>query len=134
MGVSCDQHRPLVLVVDDEPTARSATRRVLMSYGYDVLEAEDGKQALEVIATEPPVVGLAICDINMPGMGGLELARKLRTLKPDLPTLFMCGYPPETIKDIPAEAMVIEKPFTHEDLEQAVVQTLDAAGKLNAAD
>jgi two-component system response regulator AtoC len=67
-----------ILVVDDEPSVCKALRRLLVAKGYNVLEAHDGDQALEVYRRERPDV--VLLDIRMPGMDGLETLRELKAI------------------------------------------------------
>ncbi len=69
-------HRGLVLVVDDEPANRSLLRDPLEVHGYEILEADHGEQALQMIAQRPPDV--ILLDVMMPGMDGYEVCRRLK--------------------------------------------------------
>lgn len=120
-----EQRRQRILLVDDEPHARAAARRVLRTLGHEVLEAAGGKQACLIAQATGPL-DLLLTDLNMPEMDGFELARRLQQKQPGLTTLYMCGYPVETIENMPPGAQLIEKPFTFEDLIDRVSQLLDA--------
>lgn len=76
-----------VLVVDDHPTSRFLLRSVLQLEGHTVLEALDGRAALSVLALHPEVA-LLVTDLEMPGMGGLELLHSLAS-RTDLPKLIV---------------------------------------------
>jgi two-component system, OmpR family, KDP operon response regulator KdpE len=65
-----------ILVVDDEPQIRRVLRATLSSNGYDVIEAKDGQEAIEMVLRERP--DLILLDVNMPRMSGLEACRKIR--------------------------------------------------------
>ena len=65
-----------ILVVDDEPQIRRVLRSTLSSSGYDVIEAKDGQEAVEMVIRERP--DLILMDVNMPVMNGLEACRKIR--------------------------------------------------------
>lgn len=65
-----------VLIVDDEPMARTLLRLMLVRSGYEVIEAEDGADALEKIQADPP--DLVILDVMMPGMDGLKVCASIR--------------------------------------------------------
>jgi two-component system KDP operon response regulator KdpE len=69
-----------ILVVDDEPHIRSALRSTLTSYGYNVLEAKNGEEAIHTVMREHP--DLILLDVNMPEMSGLEICRKIRVSFP----------------------------------------------------
>jgi two-component system, OmpR family, KDP operon response regulator KdpE len=65
-----------ILVVDDEPQIRRVLRSTLSSSGYDVIEAKDGQEAVDMVIRERP--SLILMDVNMPGMNGLEACSKIR--------------------------------------------------------
>lgn len=65
-----------ILVVDDEPNVRSFLNTLLAEEGYEVILASDGKEAMELVATESPEA--ILLDINMPGINGLEVCKKLK--------------------------------------------------------
>lgn len=106
------------LLVDDSGTMRKIQRRTLEKLGFcDVLEAEDGEQALEVIAHRPPDVVLT--DWNMPKMNGLELVKAIRQSNRSMPILMVTT---EAQKSRVLEAIsagindYLIKPFTPESL------------------
>jgi signal transduction histidine kinase/ActR/RegA family two-component response regulator len=104
-----------ILIVEDDPSTRKVTQRVLAKAGYMTLEATNGDDALELIENYSGRIDLVLTDLMMPGVGGIELASRLATLKPDLPVIFMSGYAEHTTLDrnvIDANRPFIEKPFT----------------------
>jgi len=118
-----------VLVVDDEPAVRAIVARSLKLGGFQSLEASDGAGALAMIKRHGPP-DLVLTDLVMPGIGGIELARRLRELWPALPILFMSGYSMDDlhrqgIGDI--EAGLIQKPFTPRALATTVAEALARA-------
>lgn len=118
-----------ILVVEDEDRVRRFACDALRRLGYAVLEACDGVAALEVITgAEAPPISLVVTDIVMPRMGGRDLAAHLRKVRPDVPVLFMTGYPGDG--DQPGEAVYpspVRKPFTVDVLARRVRQVLDGA-------
>ncbi|UWZ84080.1 response regulator transcription factor [Occallatibacter riparius] len=76
-----------VLVVDDEPAIRRALRPPLTELGFEMIEASRGEMALELLRTEP--FDAVLLDVNMPGIGGIETLRRMRTLAPRLPILML---------------------------------------------
>jgi two-component system cell cycle sensor histidine kinase/response regulator CckA len=80
-----------VLVVDDEALVRAAVVRTLRLAGYDVLEAANGDEASRAAANRPRV-DLLLTDVVMPGLGGPELATRIRALHPAIRVLFVSGY------------------------------------------
>ncbi len=79
-----------VLVVDDEPSARSGLERLLREEGYVVHTAADGPEALAVAHDHPP--DIVITDLKMPGMDGVELTQKLHEIDPDLPVIVATAF------------------------------------------
>lgn len=79
-----------ILVVDDEEKIRHTLRGVLSDEGYEVLEAEDGQAALDVLARGIP--RLAIVDIWMPEVDGIELVQRMRAQAPELPIIVISGH------------------------------------------
>jgi signal transduction histidine kinase len=106
-----------VLVVDDDPLVSLGTAEMLADLGHDVIEAESGEEALEILAANPGI-NFVITDHSMPGMTGLELAGSIWSRYPDMPIVLASGYaelpnsPKETL-DVPRLA----KPYCQEDLE-----------------
>jgi two-component system, chemotaxis family, chemotaxis protein CheY len=84
-----------VLVADDEPLVRSVVRMVLEKAGYEVLEAENGDQAIEAISTGENrlVMDAIICDIRMPKINGIEAIRYFQEQYPHVPIIVLTGYP-----------------------------------------
>jgi len=79
-----------ILIVDDEVNHRKALAIGLRIEGYTVLEAEDGRAALEVLAHE--TVDMAIVDLMMPGINGLDLCRRMRFRHPEVPIVLTSAY------------------------------------------
>ncbi|MDQ2674218.1 MAG: ATP-binding protein, partial [Chloroflexota bacterium] len=109
----------LVMVVEDELAIRELVRRPLEGAGLVVIEAEHGRQALDIFALggEPP--RLVLTDVIMPQVNGRELSDALQDLHPSIPILFMSGYTGEDVLArslLPATAPFIQKPFTPDEL------------------
>jgi two-component system, cell cycle sensor histidine kinase and response regulator CckA len=85
------QPRPRILVVDDEESIRQFADRALRASGYETRTAADGRSALEIAPSFEPF-DLLLTDVNMPGITGDELARRLRVQNPDLKVLYFTGY------------------------------------------
>ena len=79
-----------ILVVDDEANIRRTLRGVLADEGYEVVEASDGRGALEVLERQVPQ--LAIVDIWMPEVDGIELVSRMRQQAPELPVIVISGH------------------------------------------
>ena len=110
-----------ILLVEDEATVRAVAERALTRQGYNVLVAENGEAALEVLARESDV-DLMISDVVMPTMDGPTTARAARQTHPDLPILFISGYAEEQLrKSIDLDRVdFLAKPFSVQQLAEAV--------------
>jgi two-component system chemotaxis response regulator CheY len=84
-----------VLVVDDEPSIRKLVNLSLTKAGYEVVEAQDGEQAIKVLNSDdnPLMVDTILCDIRMPKVNGIEAIAYFRTQYPTVPIVVMTGYP-----------------------------------------
>jgi two-component system chemotaxis response regulator CheY len=85
----------LVLVVDDEPDVRKVVRMTLEKAGYDVIEAEDGEQAMGRIkeGENPLVLDVIITDIRMPKINGVEAINYFQKEWPSVPLIVLTGFP-----------------------------------------
>ena len=117
-----------ILVVDDEAQVRTLARDILLGAGYEVLEAEDGEQALRVAEDHQGAIHILLTDIMMPGINGKELADRFLVVRPDTKPIFMSGRAAEVISDagvlIPVDAF-LAKPFTVERLLNKVRERLE---------
>jgi DNA-binding NtrC family response regulator len=84
-----------VLVVDDEKNIRDLLRMTLTKAGYEVLEAEDGAKAVEILRQDdnPLMVDVITCDIRMPKMNGVEAIAFFRKEFPSVPVVVITGFP-----------------------------------------
>lgn len=111
-----------VLVVDDEPMVRTVTTRLLQLKGYEVDEAEGGRQALAALSNGH-TPDLVLTDLSMPGMSGRELAAEIHELNLHIPVILLTG---DTDPEVNAEhvSAVVKKPFKlhalHEQLQRAL--------------
>jgi CheY-like chemotaxis protein len=86
-----------LLLVEDEAGVREVTRRILTGLGYNVLVASSGPEAIELVMKYHGPLHLLVTDVVMPGMGGNDLARRLRELRTDLKVLFVSGYTDDSV-------------------------------------
>jgi two-component system cell cycle sensor histidine kinase/response regulator CckA len=117
-----------VLLVEDEAGVLTLARGILQSYGYEVLEARSGIEALRLWAQHDSRIDLLLTDIVMPAMSGLDLARKLRQEKHDLKVLYSSGYSIEVAgQDFGlTEGMAfLKKPYQPSALAMKVRECLD---------
>jgi CheY-like chemotaxis protein len=91
--------RETILLVEDEAKVRAGVARILHSLGYHVVEAENGRQALELWPAHAAEVDLLFTDMVMPeGLSGMELAERLRKQKPTLKVIISSGYSAEIVR------------------------------------
>jgi len=133
IGANGDDVRPtrskeVILIVEDDAGVRSLTSRMLASYGYAIIEATNGAQALDTIRACGGNVDLVITDAMMPVMNGGELAGVLATEYPHVKVLFMSLYTDDGIvrRGSDSRRAFIPKPFTQTDLVRKVREVLDA--------
>jgi len=81
---------PRVLIVDDEPRMRELLSRAVGGWGFDVTTAKSGEEALRLAAEHPPHI--ALLDLDLPGIGGLETFKKLRDRQPELQAIILTGF------------------------------------------
>jgi two-component system, cell cycle sensor histidine kinase and response regulator CckA len=111
-----------ILVVDDESLLLTMAETILTDYGYCILTANGGQQALKILSGEHVQIDLIITDLVMPGMGGRELVERVRQLMPGTRIMCTSGY------TLPADKQVdtpyLQKPFTSRELLAKVKQVL----------
>jgi two-component system cell cycle sensor histidine kinase/response regulator CckA len=114
-----------ILLVEDEDAVRMFSARALSNKGYQVLEAINGENALEVMAGFDGTIDLMVTDVIMPEMDGPTLAREIIKTMPDLPIIFVSGYTEDRFKEeIGDNAHFLAKPFTLQQLAQKIKDTL----------
>jgi PAS domain S-box-containing protein len=119
-----------VLLVEDESAVLQAAVRILGGHGYTVHATSAPSDAIAVLSDPAAQVDVLVTDMVMPGVSGVELARRAQELRPGLPVLYMSGYSPELAAHrgtLPAGSNIMRKPFTRRDLLKAIGDTLDAA-------
>jgi two-component system cell cycle sensor histidine kinase/response regulator CckA len=112
-----------VLVVEDESAVRRFVQRALERKGFEILEAADGTEALDLMESHRGRVDVVVTDIDMPQMSGIELARELARSHPETPVLFLSGSSRDFLDDPDAQEALgsfLQKPFT----EEAIVDEL----------
>jgi nitrogen-specific signal transduction histidine kinase/CheY-like chemotaxis protein len=117
-----------VLVAEDEGPVRVLVGEVLRAYGYGVLEANDGAEAIRVAEGNAGPIDLLVTDVVMPGMSGRALAQHL-ALRPSLKVLYVSGYTDDAVVRhgvLEAETAFLQKPFRPDDLARKVRAVLDA--------
>lgn len=119
-----------ILFVEDEQMLRSVAASTLRRKGYEVVEACDGEEALEILEAEPESFDLLLSDVVMPGMTGPKLLERARHLLGSARIVFVSGYAEEDFSDTLSADLAISflpKPFEIQDLAERVKQELAAA-------
>lgn len=127
--MAATQLRKTILVVDDDSHIREVLDVRLSSAGYEVIQASDGGEALELLGGTP--VDLVISDIRMPGLDGLELQARLEKTAPTLPIIFLTAYGSiqDAVKAIKSGAVdYLTKPFEGRELLDKVSKVLSKSG------
>lgn len=117
-----------IMLVEDQDDVRSLTRQFLTRFGYTVIEATGGPQAISIIEQRSGPIDLLITDVVMPEMGGRQLVERMKLKRPDLKILYVSGYADDVIVRhgvLRANVAFLQKPFTMESLARKVRQTLD---------
>ena len=125
-----------ILLVDDELDLLSLMRDILQRYGYRIITAPNGVEALKVWSKRHDEIDLLLTDMRMPeGINGYELAERLVGEKPGLKVIYVSGYSLETTaaSNLREGANFLTKPYTPPGLAQAVRRMLDCAGTAKAA-
>jgi len=116
-----------VMLVEDEPAVLSLAARVLQGRGYQVLQARDGAEALELLEAHAGPIDILITDVVMPRLGGPELAERLQEARPETRIIYMSGYTDDkAVRDIMADSGVnfLQKPFSPAALAELTRQVL----------
>ena len=102
-----------VLLVDDDPDVRALLSEVLRIGGFAILEAPDGTTALRIAETTLQSIEILVTDINMPGINGLELARRVQALRPGTGVVYMSGAPADVVAawSLATGTVFLRKPF-----------------------
>jgi PAS domain S-box-containing protein len=117
-----------VLLAEDEAAVRTLAGKILRSCGYEVVEAGDGQEALQVAEQHQGRIDLVITDVVMPHVSGRMLAERLAELRPGVKVLYLSGYTDDAIIRhglLEAEIAFLQKPFTASGLAQKVRDVLD---------
>ncbi|MEO7298320.1 MAG: MASE1 domain-containing protein [Verrucomicrobiota bacterium] len=118
-----------ILLVEDEEIVREMLAEIIRGRGYVVLEARNGNQALELASQQSEPLHLLITDMMMPEMNGSDLARRLLSVRPSLPVLYISGYSDDEARQLgnfqgPAE--FLQKPFRPDAILTRIREILDA--------
>ena len=123
-----------VLLAEDQSSIRTVLREFLESEGYKVLEAQNGTEALEIAKHYTGSIDVLVTDVIMPQIRGLELAKRVTELHPDICVIFMSGYSEDALLEnrllSQQNITLIQKPFGPEDLAQKIRESLNDQSKV----
>jgi len=118
-----------ILLVEDEENVRRPLLEILKGHGYNVLEAADAAQALDISRRHPGPIHMMVTDILMAGMSGVELAERLAFKRPEMRVLFATGYPAGLAESSSLgreDAPLLKKPFSGSELATKVREVLES--------
>lgn len=122
-----------VLLVEDEAAVRESMRSVLARNGYNVIEARNGQEALNIGNEYKGKIELLITDLVLPGLGGREVARRLIQTRPRARVLYISGYSHDARMQLGRGETVFQKPFTGEALVRRVREALNQEARGDGA-
>jgi len=117
-----------ILLVEDDPSIRQLCELILNQFGYEVILAEDGVDAVEKFNVDKERIAIIVMDMIMPRKSGKEAYEEIRKVSPDVKTLFMSGYSPDLLKNkgfLDTGEEVFIKPIQPLDLVRKVRAILD---------
>jgi len=118
-----------ILLVEDENLVRDMVHQILVEYGYDVLFAACGNEAIDAHSRHRKPIPLILTDVGLPDFSGVELAKRLKSMQPDMKVLFMSGYTSSNIYQdgiLESGAAFIQKPFSVVSLASKIREVLDS--------
>ena len=119
-----------VLLVEDEDSVRTVTRRILERDGFRVLEASSGIEGMAAARNSTGPIDLLITDVLLPDVGGGEVAREIVKAQPRIRVLYLSGFSNDTLIDqgiAPDPGNFIQKPFSSEVLRERIRNLLNAS-------
>ncbi len=117
----------VLLLADDDSAVRDVSRELLESIGYRVLTAVDGREAVQVFEQHRDEIRLLVFDVVMPQLGGVDAARRIRELAPDIPVVFQTGYGEDQVAQNMTRSSVVTKPADIPALSRLLRQFLDGS-------
>jgi len=114
-----------ILIVDDEPIVRESIKDWLEDAGYEVMTAESGEEALDLVGKQDFCV--MVLDIRLPGKTGIQVLREVKAQKPQIKSIIITAYPSTELSQEALKLGAVDyliKPIAPEDLERLVRETL----------
>ena len=115
-------------MIEENESILDAVKRMLEHFGYTVITASNGEEAIEIYIVERERIDLVILALNMPGMGGRKCLERLIEIKPDLKSIITSGYSSAAmVEDIPKSGSIVfvEKPYQLEDLVRTIREVIE---------
>jgi PAS domain S-box-containing protein len=123
-----------ILVVEDDPSVRSLTGRLLQNFGYKVFQASRPSEAAEVFSAHVNEVSLVLSDMVLPeALNGRQVVQQLQAIKPGLKAVLISGYSPEPTAVNDPQVPFLRKPCSSRELLETIRACLDGAGRMNPA-
>jgi len=122
-------HIITVLIVEDEKTLRDACCDVLSMFGYRILLAANGEEAVRLVEQHSDHVDCVLLDMSMPGMSGIETYHAVRAIKPDLPVVITSGHDAaHVLGNFPVNGVAdyVQKPYGMRELYEKLRQVIAA--------
>jgi CheY-like chemotaxis protein len=119
-----------ILIVDDQPMVRQVARRFLSQFGFDIIEADNGQTAVEILRERAAEVRAVLVDLSMPQMGGKAALSAMREIRADLPAVLSSGYDATAIETSQAQlgkVSFLQKPYRSSDLARSIQQVLSCS-------
>jgi len=110
-----------ILLVEDDDAVRAVSERALTRFGFQVLSARSGDEAVRLAQAHPGPIDLVLTDIMMPGMNGVEVAQIVSTHRPGIHVFFMSGYADQDLIRkglLEPGTRFLQKPFSPRELSQ----------------
>jgi two-component system cell cycle sensor histidine kinase/response regulator CckA len=119
-----------ILVVEDESFVREVTAEILEAAGYHVLKARSATEATRIFLQGKDDIALLVTDVVLPGKNGRDMAQELMQKHPKLKTIFISGYPENTVawnRDLQDKTIYLPKPFSLDSLMGKIREAITAA-------
>lgn len=132
-GIRASEIRENVLIADDDDLIRGFASAALEHFGYQVVVARDGEEAIRLFQSAPDYFAVVIADLTMPHMNGEELFRRIQLLRPGTPVLLTSGYhEAAAIRHFAGKGLAgfMQKPYSAVDLAKKVRGVIDRAAKM----
>jgi len=118
-------------VVDDDQSLRELSRKILRQFGYTVITADNGQDAIDKFGEYRDIIDLVILDIIMPGINGIEAFEEMQKIRPDIKSIFISGYTADILQKrgmLEKDLKFISKPLIPQNLLKKVQEVLNMTG------